>query len=81
MVTTINHEHHRYRRSLLNNFFSKQSVMKLEGLIQEKIEQAIHRLQEVYSEGGVISLDALYAALTVDVISHYAYGKEPRNSG
>jgi cytochrome P450 len=74
-VATVGHDHHRYRRGILNNFFSKRSVSKLEGLIHEKTEKACQHLEEACKNGTIVSMDALSAALTADVISHYAYGR------
>jgi cytochrome P450 len=47
----------------------------MEGLIQEKIDRMIERFKDAYREGTVIPVDAAYAALTADVISHNCYGQ------
>jgi cytochrome P450 len=72
---TVSHEQHRYRRGLLNNFFSKRSAGTLEGLICEKMEKAAHLLEQAHHDGSVMSIDGLTAALAADIISHYAYGQ------
>ncbi|KAK6366824.1 hypothetical protein LTS17_010375 [Exophiala oligosperma] len=75
IIATVKHEHHRMRRSVMNSFFSKRSVMQLEPLIQEKIDLLAERFIEAKQSGMVLKLEYAYAALTADVISHYCYGK------
>ncbi|EPS45669.1 hypothetical protein H072_339 [Dactylellina haptotyla CBS 200.50] len=59
------------RRSALQPYFSKQSVRKLEGLIQTKINMFLIRL----SEGNVVNLSRGFRCLTCDVITTYSYEK------
>lgn len=75
MITTIRHEHHRFRRNLLNNFFSKRSVMDLTPMIQERINKLIQRFEEFHHSKTVVQLDDAFAALTADIITYYGYGK------
>ncbi|KAF5859907.1 hypothetical protein ETB97_002221 [Aspergillus alliaceus] len=74
-VATIDHDHHRFRRELLNSFFSKRSVMSLEYIIQDKVDKVAGRLMRAHEKGAIVSLDELFAALTADIISHYTYGE------
>lgn len=74
MVTTINHDHHRLRRGVLNKYFSKQSVVRLEPIIQEKVHKLAKRFEDASKTGTVVRLDAAYTALTMDIITHYSYG-------
>lgn len=78
MVTTISHDHHRLRRAPLNSYFSKRSVVQLEPLIQENIQKLAARFEQANRAGAVIRLDAAFTALTMDIISHYSYGKSYR---
>lgn len=79
MVTTIQHEHHRLRRAPLNSFFSKRSVVQLEPVIRENIAKLAQRFAaEIKKDRSVIRLDAAFTALTMDVITHYSYGKSYR---
>lgn len=75
MVTTINHEHHRQRRAPLNSYFSKRSVVQLEPLILQNIRKLGERLQNALKTGVVLRIDGAFTALTMDVITHYSYGK------
>lgn len=74
-MTTINHDHHRLRRGLLNSYFSKRSVTHLEPLIQENVNKLAKRFEAASKNGVVIRLDAAFTALTMDIITHYSYGK------
>ncbi|KAL4748424.1 hypothetical protein BDW72DRAFT_214810 [Aspergillus terricola var. indicus] len=75
MITTVNHEHHRFRRAILNNFFSRRSVMELTPMIEERIEALMQRFNEFYNDQTVVQLDDAFAALTADIITYYCYGK------
>ncbi|KAE8336194.1 hypothetical protein BDV24DRAFT_142415 [Aspergillus arachidicola] len=74
-AATVEHDRHRYRRDLVNPFFSKRSVMGVDYMVQDKVDKVCERLTQALDKGTVVSLDDLFAALTADVISHYAYGE------
>ncbi len=79
---TVQHDHHRLRRAPINPFFSKKNVSAIEPLIQGKVDLLCTALGE-YAPGGSdekragkeIELGVAYMSLTLDVISHYAFGK------
>lgn len=79
---TVQHDHHRLRRGALNPFFSKKSISAIEPLIQSKVDMLCAALGE-YAPGGddenragkEIELGVAYMSLTLDTISHYAFGK------
>jgi cytochrome P450 len=73
---TVGHEHHRLRRGALNSFFSKRAVTQLEPVIQEKVDKLCRRFGGVSKTGEVIRADAAYVALTMDVISQYAFAND-----
>ncbi|KAI9926006.1 hypothetical protein ASPWEDRAFT_107650 [Aspergillus wentii DTO 134E9] len=75
MVSTISHGHHRFRRALLNNFFSKKSILDLAPLVQSKVDKLMDRLEEAYKDKSIVELDAAFAGLTADVITQYCYGR------
>ncbi|KAL5354952.1 cytochrome P450 [Aspergillus floccosus] len=75
MVATIGHEHHRFRRNILNNFFSKRSVLELSPLVKERVEKLMDRFEGFHRSNGVVRMDDAFAALTSDVITAYCYGK------
>ncbi|KAJ5296670.1 uncharacterized protein N7443_007563 [Penicillium atrosanguineum] len=72
---TIDHNLHRFRRAIVNPFFSKQAVVKMEHIVQDKVDRAAKRLEQAKNNGTVIKTDALFSALTGDVICHYTYGE------
>ena len=79
---TVQHDHHRVRRGALSPFFSKKSVSAIEPLIQSKVDMLCTALGE-YAPGGTdegragkeVELGVAYMSLTLDIISHYAFGK------
>jgi cytochrome P450 len=75
MVSTVSHDHHRYRRNILNSYFSKKSVNELSPVIEENVQKLMHRLERAYQENTIMHVGDVFAALASDVISHYAYGK------
>ena len=72
---TVPHEHHRLRRSALNPFFSKRSIVEIEPQIQEKVDKFCRRLDTCAGGNEPLDLGAAYTSLTMDVITHYAYGE------
>lgn len=71
---------HKERRKLLNPYFSKQSVTKLDGIFYSKANAMANKLRRLYTEGGKQDLVRpvdMYTAVrctTVEVISEYAFG-------
>lgn len=74
LVGTISHDHHRFRRNILNSYFSKRSVQSLTPLIHEKVDKLINNFENAYKAGTVLRLHLDFAALTADVITQYSYG-------
>ena len=74
MIATVGHDLHRFRRGLLNNFFSKKSVLELSPLIHEKASKLMRRFEESHQADTVLRLDDAFAALTGDLISQYSWG-------
>lgn len=74
MIATVGHDLHRLRRGLLNNFFSKKSVLALSSIMHEKETKLMERLEKAHHDDAVVRLDDAYAALTADVISEYSWG-------
>lgn len=74
MIATVGHDHHRFRRGLLNNFFSKKSVLELSPIMHEKDSKLMQRFEESHQDNAVLQLDDAFAALTADLISQYSWG-------
>jgi cytochrome P450 len=71
---TIEHNHHRLRRSALNPFFSKSSIAAIEPLIQAKVDRLCEALGEYIHSNADVELQTAFMALTLDIISTYAFG-------
>ncbi|KAL9080164.1 MAG: hypothetical protein Q9157_001009 [Trypethelium eluteriae] len=74
MIATVGHDLHRFRRALLNNFFSKKSVLELSGLMHEKESILMRRFEKAHRDNAVLHLDDAFAALTADLIAQYSWG-------
>ena len=74
MIATIGHDLHRFRRGLLNNFFSKKSVVELSPIMHEKESKLMQRFEKAHTDNTVLQLDDAFAALTADLISQYSWG-------
>jgi Cytochrome P450 len=72
---TIGHNHHRLRRSALNQFFSKRSVAELELMISSKVEQLCQQLATALETKEVVQLDIAYLALAMDIVTDYSFGQ------
>lgn len=73
-LATVDHDLHRVRRGFLSPYFAKRSVVKLEPVIQERINKLCMRLEESMHQEQVVDLDAGFAALTADIVTYYFYG-------
>ena len=74
MIATVGHDLHRFRRGLLNNFFSKKSVLQLSPILHEKESKLMRRFEKSHQDNTVLQLDDAFAALTADLISQYSWG-------
>ncbi|KAI5201242.1 hypothetical protein E4T38_06142 [Aureobasidium subglaciale] len=71
---TVGHDLHRTRRSALNPFFSKASVVKLEPLIHEKVEGICAGMDAQFQQEALFDFGAAYMSFALDTVSHYAFG-------
>jgi cytochrome P450 len=71
---TVEHEIHRKRRGALNPFFSKASIVANLPIIQEKLAIMVDRLDKIKGSREVLDLEAIYLALTTDVLTQCSYG-------
>ncbi|OOO05330.1 cytochrome P450 [Aspergillus oryzae] len=75
-VSTVGSEKHRFRRSILQNFFSKRSVMEFSSAIGERVEKLMRRLEVFEKTQTPVALDVVFSALTSDMITYICYGKD-----
>jgi cytochrome P450 len=74
-IATVDHDLHRSRRKLTENFFSKQFIYRFSHMVDAKVQKLMQRLEGFYKSGKVVQMDDAFSALTSDVITHYCYGK------
>ena len=73
MFSAEANEQHRRLRSPMGHFFSRRAVFDLEGLVQAKVDKLCQRMQKTLDEGDAIDLRAGTRAISVDVITEYAF--------
>ncbi|KAK5949832.1 hypothetical protein OHC33_009221 [Knufia fluminis] len=76
-VSTVGHTHHRIRRASLNPFFSRQNIRHHEPAIKDRLSRLFSRLRECQANGEVVRMDCAYMALTMDIVSSFAFGSNP----
>ncbi|PHH73528.1 hypothetical protein CDD80_3750 [Ophiocordyceps camponoti-rufipedis] len=75
MVAAVGHDEHRVRRAMLNDLFSRRAVLDRAGLVAERVERLMQRLDDICTDGSVVSLDEAFTAMASDVITAYACGR------
>lgn len=73
--SAVEHAVHRRKRAPFNAFFSKRNVEGLESRIKKHVTQLCSRFHEFKKSGEVLNLKYAFAALTVDVVSEYAFAR------
>ena len=73
--TTPSNELHRIRRSGLNHFFSRKVVIDLEDVVQSKVTKLTALVRKTLRTGQSIDLHHGLRAVSIDVITDYAFGK------
>ncbi|KAI1817362.1 cytochrome P450 [Poronia punctata] len=73
---TIEHQHHRLRRSALAPFFSKQKIGLVTEFISSKVQRLCDRLEEKYKASGQpVLIHECFTALSFDVITYYSFAR------
>ena len=78
-IGAIRHDLHRSRRAPMNPYFSKQSIHRLEPIIQRTLKKVLGRLARKAESGEPIAMQLLFAATTSDIISDYCFGQSSNN--
>jgi cytochrome P450 len=78
-IGTIPHDLHRSRRAPMNPYFSKQSIQRLEPILQRTLKKVLSRLAQNAESGEPIRMQLLYAATTSDISSDYCFGQSSNN--
>ncbi|CZR59395.1 uncharacterized protein PAC_09287 [Phialocephala subalpina] len=67
------HDLHRIRRSALNPFFSRKNVLALESVVQDKAQKLCSLAKKKFKEGKELDLNHAFRAVSIDVITDYAF--------
>lgn len=73
--STIGSQHHRIRRAALNPYFSKQMINRLEPMMQTMVTKLCERLDDFRRSGKPVEMRCAYSALTIDIITAYAFNE------
>ncbi|KAL4884660.1 putative cytochrome P450 [Aspergillus karnatakaensis] len=65
---TQNHEQHRRHRKLLEPFFSRQGIDRIESVLAEEAKLLDNHLKDLKGSGKVIRLDYVFSAFAGDVV-------------
>ncbi|KAM7210371.1 putative cytochrome P450 E-class, group I [Rhypophila decipiens] len=85
ILTIISNDQHRVRRGAITPFFSRRSVLELEGMVLDKAKKLIRLMEDVFlstnnqtelkKEAAVFDMHHAIRAFSVDVITEYAYAR------
>lgn len=68
---TEDHNLHRLRRGVLNPFFSKQRILRLEPVIQVQVQKLCVRILDFKKAGSPVPISLGLSCLTTDIITEY----------
>ncbi|KAL8626952.1 hypothetical protein Q9189_007340 [Teloschistes chrysophthalmus] len=77
IATTVPHELHQLRRKAVENFFSKQSVTRLESRIHHEARSLDGKLFKYAGTGAIVRLDHAFSCVTGDLAGQFACGENP----
>ncbi|KAK0653179.1 cytochrome P450 [Cercophora newfieldiana] len=75
ILTILSAKEHQIRRSYLNPFFSRRSVLDMEHVVRDKTGKLLHLLKSSLVSAGVFDAHHAIRAFSVDVITEYAYAR------
>jgi len=73
-ASTLDHDLHRSRRAPVTPFFSKQSIRRLEPILQRCLGKILSRFEQHAINHTPLNLKILFDASTNDIITEYAFG-------
>jgi cytochrome P450 len=73
---TADHDLHRLRRSALNQFFSQRQVLRLEPVVQEKLQKLQERLALYKGTRKPVNMNHAFSALTGDIVTQYCFARD-----
>jgi hypothetical protein len=78
-ISTPESDLHRNRRAILSPFFSKQSIRRIEPILQGALLNVLDRLGKYVKSGVPIRTNLLFTAAASDVITEYAFKRSLNN--
>ncbi|RPB13088.1 cytochrome P450 [Morchella conica CCBAS932] len=73
--STINPIIHRKQRRILDPMFSRRSILGFENVVQEKCDLLCYKIRELEQADSKVSFHNAFVALTIDIVTEYAYAK------
>ncbi|ESK87846.1 benzoate 4-monooxygenase cytochrome p450 [Moniliophthora roreri MCA 2997] len=64
----------RSRRALLNPLFSRRAILKLENIVQEKVDKLVQRLS-TWPKGEPVNLSYAFKCTSLDLITEYSFAQ------
>lgn len=74
-VAEADPELHKRRRAPLESLFSRQSILKLEPMLMDKLNICCSRFDELYAANKSIKLEWALKSLTIDMVSEFCFGQ------
>lgn len=75
VLVTPDHDIHSRWRASLNPFFGKSTVLKVEYIIQDKVERLCNRLEEWKGKSEPVNLNYAFSAVANDIVSTYFFAR------
>lgn len=72
---SISNAKHKIRRGALNPMFSRQKVLELENIVQEKADKVCRRMQDGVEKDRPVDFHHAFRAVSIDVISDFAFDR------
>ncbi|KUJ17651.1 cytochrome P450 [Mollisia scopiformis] len=74
ITSMLSNEEHKVRRTAINPFFSRRSVLDLEGVVASKASKLCDMLEACGTDGKPFDAHNAVRAFSADVITEYSYG-------
>ena len=78
VLATQDHDIHRRRRFVLNPYFSKQNVRRLEPVINSTLADLLWRMDGWAKDSAPVNVNRAFRAATKDVIQGYCFGESEK---
>ncbi|KAJ5640862.1 cytochrome protein [Penicillium herquei] len=75
-IAAVDHDLHKARARVMRSYFSQQSIRKREPAITYCIDKLLQRFEGARKTGECVTLNNAFNAMTGDIITRYAYGRD-----